>query len=72
MFCTDAFNDKDIDLLRNALFKNFGIKSSVASPKSRKGKRIYIGTDETQKLFDLIEPFIIDSMSYKIKRPYIL
>lgn len=72
MFCTDAFNDKDIDLLRNALFKNFGIKSSVASPKSRKGKRIYIGTDETQKLFDIIEPFIIDSMLYKIKRPYIL
>lgn len=72
MFCTDAFNDKDIDLLRNALFKNFGIKSSVASPKSRKGKRIYIGTNETQKLFDIIEPFIVDSMSYKIKRPYIL
>lgn len=70
MLCTDAFTKRDVELLINVLEKKFGIKANLNHPKSRKGYRIYIGTKYAQKFFDVVEPYIIDSMRYKIKRPY--
>lgn len=72
LFCTDCFTKDDVELLIDTLKENFNIQSSLSKPPTRKGYRIYIGTREAQKFYDIIEPFIIDSMRYKIKRPYIL
>lgn len=70
MLCTDAFTKNEVELLIKVLQDKFGIECNLNHPKSRKGYRIYIGTKSAQKFFDIIEPYIIDSMRYKIKRPY--
>ena len=70
--CTDRYNEEDVLKLIKALQNKFEISSKIFSPPSRRGlKEIYIGLNDSQKFFDIIEPFIFPSFKYKIKRPYI-
>ena len=71
--CTDRYTVKEVDLLISTLHHNFGINSKIKHSKAMKDRyRIYIGTKDTQKFLDIVEPFIIPSMMYKVKRPYTL
>ena len=61
---TDSFTLREQYLLRECLEKNFGIISKI----HKKGKywNIYIPTSEAKKFCNLIKPYIIPEMEYKI------
>jgi len=68
---TDRYKESEVDLLIDMLDIKFGIISKKKNSKSMKQRiKIYIGTEFTQKFLNIIEPFIIPSMRYKIRRPY--
>ena len=71
LLSTDRYRESEVDLLIDMLDIKFGIISKKKNSKSMSQRiKIYIGTEFTQKFLDIIEPFIIPSMRYKIKRPY--
>ena len=61
---TDSFSRSEQDFLRNALEKNFGIKTKV----HKKGGywNIYIPEKESKKFVDLVKPYIHNTLNYKI------
>ena len=71
ILCTDRYLDIEVELLVEMLKDIFNINSKIKnSPSMGDRYRIYIGTKDTQKFLNIIEPFIVPSMRYKIKRPY--
>ena len=70
---TDRYTREEVEILIEMLEENFNIKSKIKNSKSMGDRcKIYIGTKQTQKFLDIIEPFTVQSMEYKIKRPYTL
>lgn len=61
---TDSFTKNEQELLCDALRNNFGIKSSV----HKKGKywNIYIPQKSAYQFADLVRPYIIPDLAYKI------
>ena len=68
--CTDRYSENDVLRLIEVLKYKFNVNAKTFSPPSRKGTEIYIGLNDSVKFFDIIEPFIIPSLKYKVKRPY--
>lgn len=58
------FIEKDVDILRAAIVKRYGLHPT----KQRQGKqfRIYFIKKEMDKLADIVRPYIIDCMKYKL------
>lgn len=70
IFETQCFDKYGLKRLVEALDKNFGIKARPMNHgKGRKGKRLYISRKSSIKLFQLVEPYMIPSMRYKIASP---
>jgi len=63
-FSTESFSSAEQKLLQKVLAKNFGIKAVI----HRKSKwwNLYIPHRETLKFIDLVSPYIIPSLRYKI------
>lgn len=70
VFCCESFIESDIDRLINILKSKFNIDSY--KDKRNNSFRIRIGKkDQVETFKNLINPFIIDSMKYKIRdNPY--
>lgn len=60
-----AFTDSDVQLLIQAL-NNMGLKSSVHIHNA--GPRIYIWTESMPLLCQLVEPYMVPSMMYKLSK----
>lgn len=58
---TNAFAKADLELLVNVLTNKFGLNCTIQSRN-----RIYITVKSAAKFIQLIEPYIVDSMRYKI------
>lgn len=56
---------EEAELLRNSLDENFGLKSKIYDKKN-KGLVLFFGVEQTKKLHDMIRPFIIPNMEYKL------
>lgn len=65
---TDAFTIEEVELLRKALLKNFGISSSIQTPSSRGKKytKLYIGKDGRELFLKTIAPHILPCFAYKM------
>lgn len=63
-FCTDRYTDEIVNKISKMLLNNFNIKSSVISRGKR--HRIRIMTESYSTFFNLIKPYIVDSMKYKM------
>ena len=50
----------------NKIYQNFGVSSSTR--KDKKGEQIYLGGKSAEKFIEIIKPYIIPSMEYKIPR----
>ena len=61
---TDGFRLDDILFLQRLLYNTFNIKSTL-----KNGSKILISKISTRKFFLLINPYIIQSMRYKIFDP---
>lgn len=63
-FCTDCFIESEIDILISVLKDKF--KLNVTKTKNKNNKwRLYIGTDNYEKIKKLIYPHLVYSMVYK-------
>jgi hypothetical protein len=66
IFATMCFSKEENELIKTFLFEKFGIESSVHKFKGGTGWTLYITKAGRSRLFELIEPYVIDSMKYKI------
>ncbi len=64
LFSTQGFQKFECQRLCDALKLNFNIDSNVHKDKDK--WRIYVVLSSSQKLFDLIEPFIHNDFKYKL------
>jgi len=63
--CTDSYSIEDIVRLMNVLIIRYGLKCSIHM--HREGHyRIYVSKNSLDTLRDIIKPYIIPSMYYKI------
>jgi hypothetical protein len=65
---TDSFSINEVELLGNALRKNFGIDSSIHTPICR-GKRypkLYIGARSRDKFISIVKPYVVSCFSHKV------
>ena len=63
--CTDNFQYYEVIRLKEALETKFELKVSIQ--KQRDTYRIYIPEESSEKFRNLIEPYVIPSMYYKLK-----
>lgn len=61
LLCTNSFSNQDIDIIQRMLLFKFGINTS-----KQKGNSIYIMSDSKNAFKKLIEPYIVNSMKYKL------
>jgi len=62
--CTDSFNEEEIKLIQDCLIR-MGLETKVSHTKT--GPRVrFPSTDITNLLFDIIKPWVIKSMEYKL------
>ena len=63
-FNTDSFGRSEQQMLREVLEKNFGIDSTL----HKKGKwwNIYIPQKSSKRFVELVQPYVIPSLGYKI------
>lgn len=65
IFCTDSFTLEDNELLKNVLSEKFNINANVTK-NGDKHFRLHLYKDNVDKLNEIIKPYIIPSMLYKI------
>jgi DNA-binding transcriptional regulator WhiA len=63
-FNTFSFNDNEVELLRKALFNKFNLITTVHS--HNKGLRIYIKAESMNNFRNLVKPYFVPSMLYKL------
>ena len=63
---TQSFVEADVKKLQGILESKFGIISTTR--KDETGEQIYLGGNSGEKFIEIIEPYIIPSMKYKIPR----
>lgn len=61
LLCSNSFSDEDIDVLQRILLFKFNINTS-----KHKSNTIYIMSDSKLAFKKLIEPYIVESMKYKL------
>ena len=64
IFNTHGFTKKDVARLIKTLNKYFGLKSSER--KQKEGYQIYVSGESFERFKEIVEPYVIDSMRYKV------
>ncbi len=71
-FCTDSFSFEEVQLMCDAFEEMWDITAQPRSAgKKKNGEikyRMKFNVENTQKLFSIIEPYIIPSMRYKVNK----
>lgn len=62
---TQCYSGSDLKRLQQVLLKKFGVTTKLR--RQREGQQIYLLAETVAKLVDVIRPFIIPEMMYKIK-----
>jgi len=65
VICTDSFTLQDTELLVNVLVNKYGLSASIQTHRENV-YRIYIHKKSLDKLRDLIKPYFVSCMKYKI------
>lgn len=65
-FATNAFTCDEVELLQNKLYDSWNISSTIQNSATTKGNVLTISADGTEILANLITPYIIPSMHYKL------
>jgi hypothetical protein len=69
VLCTESFSTEEVNLLKNILELKFGLKVSLHNRKSSSGKlgyRLAISSISKKKLIELVRPYFVNSMLYKL------
>ena len=66
-FATNSFGKDEQELLRDKLL-SFGIETTLHKTHGGTGLNIAVRQKSVNKFMDLVEPYIVDCMRYKVKR----
>jgi hypothetical protein len=66
-FCTNSFSLDEVDILKQMFIKKYNIECDIFDYK---GPTLVLSEDGTDKLFNLIFPYICDNMKYKLSKEY--
>ena len=66
-FATNAYSKEEVNLLKDMFLTKFNIECKVANYN---GLTLCLTADGSEKLFNLIFPYICDSMKYKLPKEY--
>lgn len=64
--CTNSFTYEECTLLVNALYNNFNLKASIQKAGAEDQYIIYIWKESILDLYNIVYPYIIPEMKYKI------
>lgn len=64
--CTNSFTFEECNRLVSVLYNNFGLKATVQSAGANDQYIIYVWKESMPKLLDIVSPFIIAEMKYKV------
>jgi len=68
---TNCFSLEENELLKDWLYTEFNIYSTISKSPSNSGVYLYIArTEDKDRFRDLVKPYIIESMEYKISYPH--
>jgi hypothetical protein len=67
---TNCFLHNEIIFLSEVLYKKYNLKTSVLSSGINKGHIIYISTKSMTDFIDIVKPFMLPSLFYKLGLPY--
>lgn len=62
--CTDSYSIQDVVRLMNVLIIRYDLKCTLH--KSNGGHRIYICIKSVRKVVEIVKPYFISSMYYKV------
>lgn len=72
--CTESFDLKENEIIKKYFDKVWNIKFNVSNYTKKKTQKTYYrlscGAIEAQKLFNIISPYVHDSMKYKLDMKY--
>ena len=68
-FETQSFDPESIERLQRCLGDNFGIQTRVHRSGLGRGLRLYVSACEAQNVAEMIRPFLVASMLYKLPCP---
>ena len=64
---THSFSEKEQEMIQNMLQTKFHVASTIVKDRSK--LKIAIGRYEFENFLDVVQPYVIPSMNYKIARP---
>lgn len=67
LICTDCFSEEDLNIMSNFIKEKFDLSFSVVCHGKNHGKRLRLLHKDYKKFCDLVSPYIIESLRYKIK-----
>lgn len=69
MINTQCFTLADQDKLRRCLQRNFGLTVTIRATGVGRGHRLYISAEQVERLCELVEPYLLPTMRYKLPVP---
>jgi len=64
--CTDSYSIQDVIRLSNVLIIRYDLKCTLHKSSNGRGYRIYISRNSVWKVVEIVKPYLIPSMYYKV------
>lgn len=64
--CTDSYTSQDVVRLMNVLIVRYDLKCTLHKSSNGLGYRIYISRNSVGKVVEIVKPYLIPSMYYKV------
>jgi hypothetical protein len=64
--CTDSYSILDVVRLMNVLIIRYNLKCTLHKASNKCGYRIYISRNSLDKVKEIVKPYFISSMVYKL------
>jgi len=64
--CTDSYSIQDVVRLMNVLIIRYDLKCSIHKASNKCGYRIYISRNSLDKVKEIVKPYFIPIMLYKL------
>ena len=68
-FETQSYTSESIERIQRCFEVNFGIQTRVHRSGLGRGLRVYVSASEALKLAQIVQPFLVTSMKYKLPCP---
>lgn len=67
VICTDCFSEEDLNIISTFFKEKFDLNFNIVCHGKNHGKRLRLLHKDYKKFCDLVRPYIVESLQYKIK-----